>query len=160
MDKYGVEHHVNSAECKLKMKEKCGEEYFVKSKAFKDICMERYGAPHFSQSVYAINGYKWKDYKLPSGKIIRIQGYENFLLDELLEDYTEHQIFTNRSDMPEFWYELDGAPHRYFPDVYIPETNTIYEVKSAWTVSLNLKKNEKKFRAVKDACYNFKLKVY
>ena len=63
--------------------------------------------------------------------------------------------------MPEIWYiGTDNKQHRYFPDVYIPKTNTIYEVKSEYTLNINLEINKLKFQAVKDAGYNFVLKVY
>ena len=63
--------------------------------------------------------------------------------------------------MPEIWYiGTDNKQHRYFPDVYIPKTNTIYEVKSEYTLNVNLEINELKFQAVKSAGYNFILKVY
>ena len=63
--------------------------------------------------------------------------------------------------MPEFWYiGLDDKTHRYFPDMYRPKTNTIYEVKSEWTLNLEYDTNILKFQAVKDAGYNFVLKVY
>ena len=63
--------------------------------------------------------------------------------------------------MPEFWYkDAGGKKHRYFPDVYIPKTNTIYEVKSEYTLNINLEGNELKFQSVIDSGYNFNLKIY
>jgi len=142
---HGVKNTMSSPEIRQKIEE---------------TMIERYGAKNYSQSIHGVNGYQWKDYELPSGEIIRIQGYENFLLDELLEKYDESEIKTSRSDMPEFWYELDGKQHRYFPDVYVPSTNTIYEVKSEYTMKCNETMNERKFQCVKDSGYNFVLKIY
>lgn len=47
-----------------------------------------------------------------------------------------------------------------FPDIFIPKTNTIYEVKSDYTLNVDLETNNLKFQAVKDSGFNFVLKVY
>ena len=85
------------------------------------------------------------------------------LLDELVLIYSEDEIFTHRKDMPEFWYFTeDKNKHRYFPDVYIPKVNTIYEVKSEYILNESKKNGifELKRQSVIDANYNFELKVY
>lgn len=143
--KYGVENVFQAEEIKNKIK--------VDN-------LRKYGFENVSQTGLFESGYKWKDYILPSGKMLRIQGYENFLLDELLNVYNESDIITSRIDMPIFLYELDCKTKRYFPDAYIPSTNTIYEVKSEWTAKQNIEMNEKKFQAVKDAGFNFILKIF
>lgn len=122
----------------------------------------KYGFRHYSQTGnYSMERFKWKEYQTPNNNILRIQGYEHYLLDELLLEYSEDEILTSRKDMHEIWYlGLDGKQHRYFPDVYIPITNTIYEVKSEWTLNIDLETNNLKFQSVKDAGYNFVLKVY
>jgi hypothetical protein len=98
---------------------------------------------------------------MPSGEIRLIQGYENLLIDELLESFDEFDILTDKKDMPEFWYiGEDDKEHRYFPDVYIPKTNTIYEVKSEYTLNANKTRNELKFNAVRNSTYEFILKIY
>jgi len=149
---------------KVKNLQKYGVEYIVQKEEIKqksrETCLKKYGVPNFSQSPLSTNGYRWKSYVLPSGKIIKIQGYENFLLDELLKIYPESEIKTNRSDMPEFWYTLNDKKHRYFPDVFIPSTSTIFEVKSKWTIKCDVEMNKSKFQSVKNAGYNFVLKIY
>ena len=125
--------------------------------------IERYGVRNYNQLGNRVNlpNFNFKEYILPSGKILPFQGYENKLLDELLLEYTEDEIKSLREDIPPIWYVgLDGKTHRYFPDVYIPKTNTIYEVKSEYTLNAEYDTNILKFQAVKDAGYNFILKVY
>ena len=141
---------------------KYGDENFINDNKRRETSLKRYGVENYSQaSIDTSNGYRWKEYKLPSGKIIKFQGYEDKLLDELLEDYDEDEILISRKDMPEFWYkDAGGKKHRYFPDVYIPKTNTIYEVKSEYTLNINLEINELKFQSVIDTGYNFNLKIY
>lgn len=125
-------------------------------------CLEKYGVKNISQAnIDTTSGYKWKEYTLPSGGIIKYQGYEHYLLDELLLEYKEDEIITERKEIPEIWYiGKDNKTHRYFPDIFIPKTNTIYEVKSEYTLNIDLETNNLKFEAVREAGYNFVLKVY
>jgi hypothetical protein len=81
------------------------------------------------------NAYKLKDYILPSGNIIKIQGYENYDLDELLRNgVLEKNIINGCSNVPEIWYEdKKGVEHRHYVDLFIPSQNRMIEVKSTWT---------------------------
>ena len=153
--KWGVDNPAKNPEFKIKAIENRNKN-----------TLEKLGVVHYMQSSdykYEENraGYKWKEYILPSDKIIKYQGYENKLLDELLLEYHEDEILTSRADMPEFWYKgNDGKNHRYFPDVYIPKTNTIYEVKSEWTLNANFETNILKFNSIRNAGYNLKIIIY
>jgi hypothetical protein len=107
------------------------------------------------------NSYKLKEFNFPCGKTILVQGYEPFLLKNLVEEgYTHEDIITKRVDVPEIWYDEDNKKHRYYCDAYIPKINTIYEVKSTWTY----KKDIEKINLTKQACiddgYLFELYVY
>ena len=82
--------------------------------------------------------WHYKDYMLPSQKIIRIQGYENIALDELVQKYQEDDIITDRRNMPEIVYILKG---KYYPDIWIKSINKIIEVKSLYTYRQYLIKN-------------------
>ena len=166
----GFEYPMQSKEAQEKSKEtnmeKLGVDNPFKSETIKDKIkvthLKNCGFENPSQAGLYLNGYKHKDYIYPSGKIVKIQGYENLLLDELLEVYTESEILTDRKDMPEFWYFNDGKKHRYFPDAYIPKDNLIYEVKSSWTLKCSMKNNifKLKKQSVIDSNFNFKLKIY
>lgn len=122
--------------------------------------LNKYGFANVMHTGLFEVGYKWKNYKMPSGKLIRIQGYEDKLLDILLNTFDESDLIICRKDMPEFWYIINNTRKRYFPDVYIPKTNTIYEVKSKWTAKQNVEMNEKKFKSVIDSGYNFELVIF
>lgn len=162
LNKYGNENYVNLEQRIETNIIKYGVKSILCNQEWKEHRVyEKYGVKNIMQTGLFTDEYKWKEYPLPSGKIIKYQGYENYLLDELLLEYREDEILTSRADMPEFWYiGLDDKKHRYFPDVYIPKTKTIYEVKSGWTLEKYKDINVLKFQAVKDAGYNFKLKVY
>lgn len=166
LERYGVENVYQSDHVKNIIEEKrlnrTEEDNILKEQRRQESCFRKYGCSHQMQSgLYSTSGYKWKEYITPNNNILRIQGYEDKLLDELLKEYHEDEIITERRNIPEIWYiGKDGKQHRYFPDAYIPKTNTIYEVKSNYTLNINLETNMLKFQAVKDNNYNFVLKIY
>lgn len=166
LEKYGDENFTNQLQRENTNLEKYGfkcslQNAEVKSKS-QYTMLKLYGATNYAQTgLDTTSGYKWKDYEMPSGKIVKYQGYENKLFDELLLEYSEDEFIIERKDIPPILYiGLDNKQHRYFPDAYISKTNTIYEVKSEYTLSINKEINNLKFQAVKDAGYNFVLKVY
>lgn len=101
--------------------------------------IERFGVENASQNAEVHqkkmrSQYRTKEFIFPSGKIIRVQGYEPQALTELLKIYTEDEIITDTLLKPRITYiETDGSTHVYFPDIYIPKDNLIIEVKSQYT---------------------------
>jgi hypothetical protein len=125
-------------------------------KKIKQTNKERYGYEHQMHNTEIAekcskNAYLKKEYIMPSGKKIIIQGYENFLLDELLnKNIKEEDIITSRTEVPEIWYyDKDNKEHRYYVDAYVKSLNKFYEVKSTWTYE----KNKEKIELCKDALY-------
>jgi len=147
--KYGAENPQQNQEIKNKCYEtnlkKYGSKHFSQTNEFKNKViqtnLEKYGVPHHSQNAEVSenmikHAYNKKQYKLPSGKIILLQGYENFMLDYLLlvENIDENDIITNRTDVPEIWYlDKNGKNRRHYVDFYITSQNKCIEVKSNWT---------------------------
>jgi hypothetical protein len=170
LEKYGVDNPLKAKEILDKVKstniEKYGFENVFQSEFIKDKIkltnVEKYGVENYSQTgLNETSGYKWKDYITTNSNILKVQGHEPKLLDEIFLEYHEDELITERKDMPEIWYlGKDNKTHRYFPDIFIPKTNTIYEVKSEYTLNIDLETNNLKFQAVKDAGFNFVLKVY
>ena len=106
-------------------------------------------------------GYRWKDYILPSGRIVKIQGYENYALDMLLDFYNEKEIVYNKLEIPKIPYVgLDFKNHTYYPDFYIPKDNLIIEVKSDWTLNVSIITNFLKEESTIKNGYNFKFMVF
>ena len=107
------------------------------------------------------NAYKLKEYIYPSGAIIKMQGYEHFALDELLQESTEHDIVTGVKNVPEIWYEDEqGKRHRYYVDIFIPSQNRCVEVKSTWTFQKKQHIVYLKQQASKDAGYKCEIWIY
>jgi len=117
------------------------------------------------------SAYSTKDYILPSGKVIKIQGYEYLYLDYIFKTMgilEEDVICSLDSDKscPIIRYIFDGKSHVYFPDIYIISPNLVVEIKSTWTYNENGKNTKKedqvhkKLNATYDSGYNTLLLVY
>jgi hypothetical protein len=106
--------------------------------------------------------YKSKVYTFPSGRIEKIQGYENFMLDELVQNNVlEDNIIVSRKEVPEIWFNNSkGKKSRYFVDCFIKSENKCIEVKSTWTLEKKIKDVFLKQQAVKDAGYECEIWVY
>lgn len=105
------------------------------------------------------NGYKYKEYTLPFGKIVKLQGYEPQVLTELLKTYSEYDIVIGIKEMNKILgvieYGCEGKMHRYYPDFYIKSENKIIEVKSNWTFELHKEKNLTKEHACLQQGFKF-----
>jgi len=106
---------------------------------------------------------KYKNYSLPSGRVVRIQGYEPQALDILLESFPESDIIIGvaniNNEIGKIAYTQNEKEHRYYPDFYIKSTNTIIEVKSQWTFDKWKEKNLAKQQACIEQGFNFEFMV-
>jgi hypothetical protein len=87
------------------------------------------------------SGVKFRDYKFPSGRIVKIQGFEDKGLNYILSpEYinpitntrvTEDDIIVGKQ-IGYFTYKMDmnDKVHRYYPDIHIKNTNLYIEIKS------------------------------
>ena len=133
----------------------------------KDTSIKNYGCEYPMQNAtYAEKmfkaGYKYKDYIYPSGKVIKIQGYEHLALNELIQyGLTDEDIITERTLVPEIWYtDTKDKKHRYYVDIYIPSQNLTIEVKSTWTFQVKHDIIMMKYHAMKNAGYQCEIWVY
>jgi hypothetical protein len=130
--------------------------------------LEKYGVPHHSQNPIVAenmlnNSYNKKEYIMPSGNILYLQGYEPFMLDYLLmiENIDEDNIFTKRNEVPEIWYnDINGKKRRHFVDIFIPSQNKCIEVKSTWTFKKQKDTIFLKQNAAKDLEYLYEIWIY
>jgi hypothetical protein len=102
---------------------------------------------------------KYHEFELPSGCIIKLQGYEPQILEQLLKRYDEEDIIIGvkniNKEIGKISYFYDKKERRYYPDFYIKSTNTIIEVKSQWTFSKWKDKNLAKEQACLKQGFNF-----
>ena len=101
------------------------------------------------------SGYKRKEYILPSGNKINVQGYEPFALDILLKIYNEKNIKTSTNEQPIIWYNFKNKKHRHFLDIYIESENKIIEVKSDYYYEKDIDKNLAKQKCCIEQGYNY-----
>lgn len=151
--KYGVKHNLQRKEIKDKIKQTCLEKYGV------EFAMQ---CPEIMENNIK-SSYYLKEYKLPSGNIIKIQGYEHFALDELLkkENFNETEIITGSANVPEIWYnDNNGKKHRHFVDIFIPSLNKCIEVKSTWTFETQKNIIFLKQNAAKELGYLYEIWIY
>lgn len=89
---------------------------------------------------------------------ILYQGYEDLAINFLLVDEGLHiediQVHTDT-----FYYTKEGRKHIYYPDLFLPKSNTFVEVKSDYTVKLD-KNLELKQTSVLEKGYNYRLLVF
>jgi hypothetical protein len=134
----------------------------------KQTNIQKYGVEYPMQNAEiadksGCNAYKSYEYTFPSGRVEKIQGYERFMLDELLgqEQIPEEDIIVKRNQVPVCWYiDKKGARRRYYVDCFIPSQNRCIEVKSTWTLA---KKDDSvwlKIAALKELGYSCDLWVY
>lgn len=178
LEKYGETSPMKTEQIKEKVKQtnlkKYGVEWIMGSDEFKkkvkQTNLRKYGVEHNSQISETIekrnrSKYQWKEYTLPSGKIVKVQGYENKYLNELfLNGYNEKDIFISNRDIEnqigKIFYFDNMQQRRYFPDFYIKSENKIIEVKSKYTYKINEIINLNKKQACLDLGFNFKFIIY
>ena len=133
-------------------------------KKWKETCLKKYGGhPNQNIEVQAKSeksSFAYKDYMMPSGNVVKIQGYENLALDELIKLYDEEDIKIGRGVVPTVIYYIDENKHVYFPDFYIKSENKIIEVKSEWTIQLHRANIEEKAAATIQNGYKYEIWIY
>lgn len=175
MKKYGVEHFTQTDIMKEKTKETVLNKYGVKhvsqfdefKEKTKKTNIEKYGVEYVTQcpeihEKQTKKSYYLKDYIMPSGNIIKIQGYENYALDELIkQNIDEKDIITGSKNVPEIWYiDNIGKKRRHFVDIYVSSLNKCIEVKSVWTFQKNIDIVFFKQKAAKELGYLYEIWIY
>lgn len=151
-----ISNYYINTDCNLEYLCKCGNHSKISFNRFKKG--DRCRSCGFDKS--SKSSKKFKDYKTPEGNIRRIQGFENFALDELFKKYKDKEIYTDRIDMPKFLYIFNNKESRYYPDIYIYKENKVIKVKSDYTYKVDLLKNIEKSKAVKNLNYDFEFWIY
>ena len=163
-----VKYGGNSSMCTKEIQEKSrvtnleryGTDWYGQSLDFKEkfrkTMLERYGveqvmqyAPFFEKSKET--SHRKKIYEFPSGRIEKIQGYEGFGINDLLDKgYLEEDIIISNKEIEKYtgkiWYADLEKKRKYYPDIYIKSENKIIEVKCDYTYdtaySINIRKRD------------------
>jgi len=195
LEKYEVEYATQSSEVKSKVKksmktsyefnvvrmenakntnrERYGADWFMLTDLFekkkKKSLFEKYGVYHNSHNAKTLDkrwaSSKNHDYVFPSGRIVKVQGYEPYCLDELLKQgHTEEDLVVGNVEIEKRLGKItyigsDNKKHRYYPDVYVISENKVIEVKSEYTLSKDAEINKKR-QAVINLGFNYSLKIY
>jgi len=138
---------------------RCDRESYM---AYENVLSNKVGCKICAFKALPATLLKFKKYKMPSGKIVEVQGYEPFCLDELLggRGISEDDIVVGFGDVPIIEYKWKGRTRHYYPDVYIPSQNKIIEVKSTYTYGLAPERNEVKWSTVVDQGYKMECLFY
>ena len=137
-------------------------------KKIKDTFNDKYGGhPMQNDDVFTNNlksRVKFKNYKLPSGIEIKLQGYEKFGMELLLEKYSEEDILYSVKEINEkigiIYYYHNNKKCRYYSDFFVKSENKIYEVKSIWTYKANIEKNILKMNRCIELGFNFEFLIF
>jgi hypothetical protein len=132
-----------------------------------ETLQKHYGVSYPTQSAIiqekiSKTGKFWKEYTMPSSKIVKLQGYENKALDDLLNNgILEDEIDIHcKTINKEFMYYFNGMYRVYLPDFYIPHINTIIEVKSEYIYKKELHQNIQKAKCCIAQGYEFEFWIY
>ena len=174
LKKYGFEIASKNQEVKNKSKTTCLNKYGVSHPSYdknfqnkiKETNIQKYGFEHLMKNPEYLENmlkktHKFKDYILPSGNILKYQGYENIALDELIitEKINESDIITGTKNVPHILYnDNDGIKRVHFVDIFIPSQNKCIEVKSTWT--FNKPNVLQKQQAAKELGYKYEIWAY
>jgi hypothetical protein len=108
---------------------------------------ERFGVKNVMQNpdiytkILTRRLFNKKEFKMPSGCIRIVQGYEPFAISILLKSYKEEDILTGSLNVPEIWYMFENKCKRHYVDIYIKSINKCIEVKSTYTYERDKLKN-------------------
>lgn len=168
--KYGADWGLATKEIQDKITATCQERFDGNRPACSDevrdkmgqTMIERYGVEFNAQrDEHAQYQFNRKEYTFPSGRKVLVQGYEDKAIDYMLnEGISETDIITGSAPIKdvigEIWYDFNNEKHRYFPDFYLKDSDTIIEIKCPYTLISNKDMNIEKFKAA-ISNRNFKL---
>ena len=140
-----------------------------KAKARKEqTCIERYGVRNPLQdadihSRMLDSALRYKTCVVNNIEFKNVQGYEPHALKYLVESLhiKATDIIAGRiNELPSISYIFKNRTHVYFPDIYIPCSNLLIEVKSEYTFNADREKNLAKQAAAKQLGYNHQILIF
>ena len=170
--RYGSDWGLGSSEVQEKRMKTCQERYGGNSPYCDAKIVEQgmntdrsnHGGLYHSQTVdHQKTMFTRKPFVFPSGRRVKVQGNEAIAIEILLKDHEEKDLLVTDQEIEarigRIWYTTpDGEKHRYFPDILVLP-DLVVEVKSQWTMTLNVERNELKRRACLDRGLRFEFMV-
>jgi hypothetical protein len=172
---YGFENPFQNEEIKAKIRDEMKTRYGVENpsqlaefQAKKvETMLERFGVPYAMQNPTIFersqnHSHRSKDYRMPSGEIRRVRGYEPRALDKLLETFSEAQIVTRAGHVPhpKYFDPIASKTRTYYPDIFIPHENRVIEVKSNYYYKRDKTVNLCKAEAIRQLGFRFEFWVF
>ena len=161
LERYGDSTYANHEQGRATRLRLYGDAHFNRN-ACRATNLERYGVEWPLQNAAILeknHSFRYYDYALPSGGVVRVQGYERYALDWLLQQYEESDILVSKGRVPPFWYTFEGKSHRYFPDAFVVSADLVMEVKSEYTLKASVDVTRAKLLAVIQAGYQVQMVV-
>jgi hypothetical protein len=150
--KYGDGNYNNTEARKKTLKEKYGDENFNNQEKKEITCLNKYGVRHTNQNLETMIKIQKNAFKLKYHENMNFYyrgSYEKDFLDFCFSKNINISLFDD-----ELYYQYNEKTHRYYPDFYHKETNTIIEIKSEYTFQLDYEINLLKEKCSKEK-YNF-----
>lgn len=146
--------------------QKCKLDKFMKT------CMEKYGVSNVIQNKtifarWTKSSLRGKKFIFPSGKEVKVLGYEPSCIKELLTHYNEEDIITDPELIPIISYKkqyinksgkLAERNSVYFPDIQLPDR--LVEVKSTYTLQIDIDNIIRKIEACNRDGHNLELWIF
>ncbi len=142
LERYGDENYSNPEQTSVSWQAKSELDLIKIAEKKRITCLERYGVEStflIPQCITnsSLSNSLGKEYVFPSGKITRIRGYEDIVINKLLLTYAESEIIIHDMlsvyDLPIFKYvDVNQHTRKYYPDIFIPSENKIIEVKGRY----------------------------
>ena len=127
--------------------EKYGNTIYVCTDHFKQTMIEKYGVEHALQNDEIFrkmiqSSFRKREYIYNDDTKTYILGYEDLALKDI-ENSGLYKIIEagDSENIPTFWYDFENKKHKYYPDIFLPEINTIIEVKSDYYFENEMGKN-------------------
>jgi hypothetical protein len=132
------------------------------SESHKATCLAKYNVEHHMKLLkYFEKCFKYKEFKMPSGSIRKVQGYEDYVISKLLLKFEEFDIISSTREINSLIGYIDyfdkNQKHRYYPDIYIKSINTLIEVKSEYTYNRQKEKTNLKLEQARKNGFRSKL---
>ena len=151
LKRYGTKHPCKLESTKQKMYDTCIDKYGVKNplqnssilKKRSQTNINKYGGVSCMSDIIVKNKmmkthetikYNRKECLLPSGKIVKKQGYEPQFLDYVFKNNILKEDNIIYFPNPINYIDINNIKRSYYPDFYVPKWNLIIEIKSSWTI--------------------------